>query len=721
MSAVKRLRMELDVWQAAWKQLEAFLDRVDDAAGQDEPHAKVVCALLPVFGVIERARKRARGVALSPPLACAPRGAGLGSVGVGTLGGADSRVPGVEELEFAVAGIASDNDGKLTNDAELAGTTTLFAFRDEKHGGDVQVRAPTYDFGPLASNGSVTGVVDAGLFSRDQRKDATLNGNIAMKTWQKLRDERVAKLPSPSATAQPLSSTLDALHSYSKKTDLTAVANGAAALRDECKADKDTLSSAVKPLDEEGASTVVDAINQATNALQTQMDRYDAVAKGLTGAALASLTEAQLVQLKATLHLADAPDVAGHPPKAIEDLDAAAASAMNDEVNARLAYPDGPLRMLRALEWALRFQWVFRLNWFKVRNQVSLKPLLKRVLSVFTDNLSRLLSKQPTGFPLALAVAKDTATQATTLSVTSSADLTNVKPGQLAVIGGDRPALAIVLGWEAKGGSKPERRLKISALNASIATGAKLPGVAGMVQLGAPVNAGPVSFTADELLTGNASAGPQANGLVQEVIALASRMALVLGKDTHPLGLAPPVVAAPYPSVTFDVLEPVEVGATRLFLQSAPPASASGSTKSVPVARPGELLLIRGADEEGTWWQSVVQVDSVDVRSAASAKDDDAATGTPVPPCCEDDDEIVVITLRDMQLPKSLVRNVTLRRDFKGFGGPSLATGVVLPIEVDPDTATLTEPDSGKNQVVLRDPELRAAVSILKTWVGGET
>ncbi|NOK13067.1 hypothetical protein, partial [Corallococcus exercitus] len=194
-----------------------------------------------------------------------------------------------------------------------------------------------------------------------------------------------------------------------------------------------------------------------------------------------------------------------------------------------------------------------------------------------------------------------------------------------------------------------------------------------------------------------------------------------LGQGGGALGLVPPAVAAPYPGQTFKLVPPVEVGATRLFLDGMPSASASGSSKPVQVARPGELLLVRGADDEGTWWQGVAQVDTVDVRTGAAARADDEVTTTPTPLCCGDDEEVVVITLRDLQLPKALVRDVTLRRDFKGFGGPSLATGVMLPIELDPGTANITVQDGGVTKTVLRDPELRAATTVLKSWLGVPT
>ncbi|QAT84711.1 hypothetical protein EJ065_3144 [Corallococcus coralloides] len=720
MSAVTRLSMELDGWQAAWKQLEAFLDRMDGVADQDAPHVQTVCALLPVFNVIERARSRAVGVALAPALAAAPRGEGLPAVSVGSLVGSESRLPGVEELEFAVGTIGADGDGKLTGAALLAGTVTLFAFRDEKHGGEVAVRVPTYDFGPLAASGTVEDAIDAGLFTTDQRKDAAESGVAELGTWTGLRTTRRAELQTTSETVS-LSSVLDGLSVSSASSAFDPVASGATARQGECLADRNVLLQAKATLEEQGAAPeLTDALQRAADSLQASATDYGAVATALQPPRTVIASVSGLASLKTTLRRADSPGIPGQLSNELTTLDIEAGKGMDEAVASRLAYPDGSLRMLRTLEWSLRFHWVFRQRWFDVRNRAALAPLLTLVLKPFCDSLTRVLAGQSTGIPLVgpVALVKDTLTQATALSVTPTVDLGQVQPGHVAHVGGDRPTLALVLGWEVKGA---EKRLRIAPLNVSIATDAKLPGVAGLVRSGTPVDGSAVSVSSQELMDGHAATGPQADGVVQEIIALGAKLNLILGQGGGALGLVPPAVAAPYPGQTFKLLPPVEVGATRLFLDGIPLASTSGSSKPVQVARPGELLLVRGADDEGTWWQGVATVDTVDVRTGAAARADDEVTTAPTPLGCGDDEEVVVITLRDLQMPKALVRDVTLRRDFKGFGGPSLATGVMLPIELDSGTANVTVQDGGVTKTVLRDPELRAATTVLKSWLGVPT
>ena len=723
MSAVKRLSMELDGWQAAWKQLDAFLDRVDGVAEQDAPHVQTMCALLPVFSVIERARGRATGLALSPALASAPRGEGLPALSAASLAGGEARLPGVEELEFAVGTIGADGDGKLTGTAMLAGSVTLFAFRDEKHGGEVAVRVPTYDFGPLVASGLVPDAIDAGLFSTDQRRDAAESGIAEMKTWSALRTERRDQLTTSAETVS-LSSQFDALTVGSSASDFDAVAVGASSRQSECLSDRNVLLQAKTTVEEQGADvSLTEALQRAADSLLGQATDYGTVATALQPPRTATQSTSALNSLKTTLRRADAPGVPGQLSLEMMLLDVAAGTGMEEAVAARLAYPDGSLRMLRTLEWSLRFHWVFRQRWFDVRNRTALAPLFRQVLTPFCDSLTRVLAGMSTGIPLVgvVTVVKDMPTQATALSVSPGADLGKVQAGHVAHVRGERPTLALVLGWEVKGGTPEDKRLRIAPLNVSIAADAKLPGVAGMVRSGTPVDGSAVSLSTQELMEGRAAAGPQADGVVQEVISLGTRLALVLGQGGGALGLVPPAVAAPYPGKTFGLLPPVEVGATRLFLDGMPLESTSGSTKPVPVARPGELLLVRGADDEGTWWQGVAQVDTVDVRTGAAARADDETAVTPTPVCCGDDEEVVVITLRDLQLPRTLVRDVTLRRDFQGFGGPCLATGVMLPIELDPGTANVTVQDGGVTKTVLRDPELRVAVSVLKGWLGGPT
>jgi hypothetical protein len=196
---------------------------------------------------------------------------------------------------------------------------------------------------------------------------------------------------------------------------------------------------------------------------------------------------------------------------------------------------------------------------------------------------------------------------------------------------------------------------------------------------------------------------------------------LILGRTGGPGRPAPPQLPAPFPSIEhFPIEEPVAVGATRLFLKSVPPPAQSGSARPIMMARPGEILLIRGADTDGNWWQSAIEVARVEALTGAAAREQDDATGTPTPTCCENEAPVIVVTLREMLIPHDLVRNVTISRSFQGFGPSSLAAREMLPETLDPDTATLRVTDGGEQKVVLRDPELQAAIRVLDGWLGSE-
>jgi hypothetical protein len=727
--STRRLRSELLVWRGVWQQLVTFLDRIDGCADMDKPQVQVLSALLPVAGVIERAYARAVGFGLGAALACAPRGDGMPARSLGELQAVAARLPGAEDQEFAAATLKPKDDGTLDDDAPalLWGTATLFTFRDEKHG-DVQVICPAYDVGRLPGGlNPLSGVVAAGHFPRSVRDAAVNNGDDNQLAWTALRaSRRAAQASAPGDKPKALSDTLAPLHLGDGFAALGVVGTGAVTAAADCRNDQQILAAADPVIRDAGvSSTVTDALGAARDALALQAADYQFAVDSLTSPGIGALNETTLATVKARLARADRPGGVGIAP-ALLTLDTEMGKALDDATATRLAYPDGTLRHLRLIESMLRWQWAFRERWFEARRRLALRPLYVGVMSVFCDSLTAVRDGDRTTAPLGggVTVARDTPTQSMTIPIRPRRDLSKLVPGQIAIVRGARPTLALLLASEIKPaapGQPSQQLLHVAPVNVSVASDPKLPGIAGLVQAGTTIDAEAVTVSADELLAGASDAGANADALPQEVAALGSRLALILGAAGGPGRPAPPAIPAPYQAVaSFDVEEPVSVGDTRLFLKAVPPVAQAGTSRAVMMARPGELLLIRGAAADDTWWQSVIEVGRVDILTGAAARAQDQATGTPTPACCGDDTPVVVITVRDMQLPHDLVRGVSLSRGFQGFGCASVAARQMLPETLDPETATVHINDGGTSRVLRRDPELDAVVHILDGWLGGE-
>jgi hypothetical protein len=411
-------------------------------------------------------------------------------------------------------------------------------------------------------------------------------------------------------------------------------------------------------------------------------------------------------------------------PVALERLDAAAARAMNEAVETRIGYPDGPLRQLRLLQWSLRFFWEQRSAWMVWRHRLVLARPYAEYLRGFTASLARVLDGQRSGIPLPATsrVGRETLVGATELPLAGIPDLSALIAGQLVVVGGDRPTAAPVVDVLVDGKKLPPMRLKVPQLQVSVATGKDVPGVPGLVALATPLGDHSRRLADDELRRGASRQGPAGDGLVLALVAHRSRLALVLGDAGGGAGQrpAPPPVAKPYPDIhRFDLVGPITPADSRLFLRSIPPASASGTGEPLGIARSGEIVLLYGRDDDGVPWQTAVEVDHVVIATGAEARKEEAAGATAVPPCCGDDERVMVVYVRSMQFPRDL-HDAFLHRSFAGFGAPSLMTGVVLPEALDGDTSSTVHvgPDTLRPR---RDPELRAAVRVLDEWLPKET
>jgi hypothetical protein len=730
----RRLSAERDLWQAVWKQMETFLDRIDSARSEDEPHATTMCALLPVFGVIEGARERSSGYRIGAALSSVPGGANDNGTPIASVSATQltskGRIPGSEDCEFAVAGYAvPTDDSDMPDDppALMTRSIALDRFRDAKQG-DVTLRTPTYEFGDL---GGVPMIVieigDGGLFPRDEREKAMNGDEFHFTSWKSLRDARVAKARTSSSSARSLSAALAEKlkpENYPPpRVDLIGIGGSARASAQRCRGDRDVLEGARAELSDAGVSDdVIGAMAAAGATMHQQSVDFDWVADQLSSPTVETLDYSELLAVKARLAAAEGAPGASGLPLSIEQLDAAAAKAMNEAIEQRIGYPDGPLRQLRMLQWTLRFFWEHRKRWMAWRHGLVLGPLYSEYMGTFTRSLELVLAGQRSGLPLPddSILGRDARVGATEIALAGVPDLSTLRAGQMVLVRGGRPTAAPVVDTLFDGKKLPPLRLKVPPLAVSVETGKDLPGVPGLVTVETPLRDHYRRLDDDELRRGTNREGRAADGIVQALVAHRSRLALVLGDAGGGGRPAPPAVARPYAGIArFDLEGTVAPGANQLLLKSLPPSSASGNGQLLPIARPGEMLLLYGLDEEGEAWQTALEVDRVRVTTAAEARADEEAGATPPPPCCADDEQVMIVHVRNMQVPYEL-HGAFLHRSFAGFAAPSLFTGIMLPEGLDPDTpsgvqvgASLLRPH--------RDPELAAAVRVFDEWMPKET
>lgn len=731
MTLGRRVSQERDVWQHVWKHVDTFLDRIDAAADQDKPHATTMCALFPVFGVIEGARQRSVGYRLDAALAATAGGTRSDGTLIGTVGAGDlkssSRVPGVEDCEFAVAGYHVNKDGELDDPPRsfMTRSINLAEFRDQKHG-HVVLRTPTYDFGQLGGAPMIeVDIGDGGLFPKQSREDAIQGGEAKFVAWGELRRQRLAAAKTKQGSAAvALSTRLAALAYPPKPEELTAIANSARSYAQLARADVTTLNQAKTTLSDAGiGDEVTGAIASASATLQDQATAFDAAAAQMSTTSNPSYsTLTAWVQLLAKAEGTIAPSGL---PTVIDKLDGAAAKAMNEAVENRIGYPDGPLRQLRMLEWTLRFFWEHRTAWMQWRWQLVLRPLHHEYASGFTRSLERVLAGQHSGIPLPgnTLLGKQVTHGAREIPLSNLPDLSTLVAGQIVIVGGDRPTAAPVIDVLVDGKKLPPIRLAVPALAVSVATDRGLPGTPGLVPVATPLRTSYRKLDDAELLRGEHRDGRAGDAYVHALAAHRSRLALVLGDrggDDRP---APPPLARPYATIDRFPLEgTITPSMNRLFLAKLPAISASGTGEQLVLAVPGEMLLLYGRDQDGAAWQTAIEVDSIRIVTGAEAKADETAGATPVPACCAHDQPVMIVYLRSMYFPPDVteLRGAFLHRSFAGFGARSLMARTVLPVAVDPQTASTVQvgPDVLEPR---RDPELEVAWRVFDDWLPKET
>lgn len=736
-----RLRGEIELWRASWQQVETCLDRVEGARDEDLPYALRCLALYDAACVLERLRQRREGTFLPHPRRMS-LGDENGSIGT-ALDDRKYELPGPLELELAVAGLVLDDDGKPEKSppkVRLFGSEKLFDVWDAEQRRFVPLIVPRYAFGRLEYPASSTphpwihGLTlarvvepelgdsdgsDDSLFSFPRREAAAEEGFASLKPWSELRAQRVAAVADDGAEellaeGQPEFAELRqhvASGSYAQARPLVAAARASA------DADAATLASARATLSQTDPE---DAALPALIALQDLI----ASERSLL-ASLSTRLAGGSADRDATLALID------RLPTPLTALPTAALlyAELDVTIAERVAYPDGPMRSLRVIEVGLLKMWRSRAPWFAARRPV-LARLLGRFIGSFEQNLGSLLGSGQTLLAdslLGARLAVPAVAGADQLNLQLGSEPAGVRAGQIAVIGGARPTLAVILG---SGKSVAGQwRLRVLPVNVSQERGVGLDGVPGLLDAGAPLGRSLASpLTGDELRRGQRAGEPEANGIPRDVLALWSRLKLLRGAD-FAASLPPPFSASLVVPVHATSALPLPARSSRLLLVQAP--IDHGVDPPLPLlATPGEVLLLRGRDAEGVWWQGVVEVAAAQVTTLESQHvepERDPAS----PLCCTPETPVVLVTLAGNTMPVELVEHVSIHRDFRGFGWPSLTTGKLLPAAIDDRTEWIRAEPFGSGYrfvagnasaageaIVDRTPELEAAARLVDRWTG---
>ena len=728
MSIVKLLREEFQLWQAWWRQIEAFIERIDDARDADAEYRRKFLALLDVVTAIEDEKRIRNGTGLGAPLEIALRRGEPETSKLHLNGTKDNpplawtRVPGAYDVEIAVAPLDVPVKNELVGEdltivRFAPNDPPLFERYDERDMQWTPVAVPSYDFGQFTFAGPVDPLVlpyaRGGLYDPEIRRFRSLFPPfpppapplILAPSWSSCmagrapRTDRAHLLGAVNPQAYP-----DGVPEGG--SNVVGIAMAAKSICEHGAAMLEAAAGALKDdefpeLDDDAAASFLSKIKQTAGDFRARADVYSDFAAGV-----------QVPTAPAITSLHDLGYGLYQPLRTVLD----------EAVDRRVADPDGTVRALRALEWAFNGFWYVRLAWFQARRRRRLDPLLlRRFLRTFLSSFATAYGGQATGLPFQSSLAKPAFVTSTNLHLSGGASgLDDIKPGMIAVIGGDRKTIAVILGEDPGPAGMP--RLRVLPLQVSMAAGSKLPGVAGMISTGL-VSAGPVDLsllTAANLRGGRVHGHPEHDGLPQELAAHWSRLCLILGWKTvfDRIKSARPDITGDFPTylprtLRLPVLGPVQPGANRLLLDAGA-LRAKGFDLDSParpiIARPGEMLLLRGKEKGGDVWQGAVEVMTI-TRTTPDKAHEEVPTPPPGQPIgCQEPGEVVVIQVKSTSFPMPLLSDIRLHRDFQGFGAPSLAVGTLLPKEVDPDS-------QGGDKSLYRGPELRAAREVLQQWM----
>lgn len=714
MSTIKLVRDEIQLWQALWRQIDAFVERIDEARDADAENRRKFLALIDVVTAIEDEKRVRNGIGLAPPLEIALRRKEPGLKKKDELEEKDAddrhRVPGAYDLEVAIAPINLPLDeqieeGDLENVRLEPNELTLFHYFDRDDATWKPMRTPSYDFGTfkLAESTEIFPCATEGLFDPEARRlrsllppipppfDAILQIPQFGPTWSSLKKSRTPPDDPPNlvkAVSQGGAVVVAMLAETLCKQGAESILKAASTLKDD----------EFPELDDDDFD-FIPKLEEAAAALDARAKLYGSVAAGQQPAATVALL--------------------GSPISSALESDIA--KVLDTVVEERIKTPDGTARILRTIEWSFNGFWWLRLAVLKSREKRLHILLVKRFLRTFVADFVAVCAGKPTALPLQSPLARHAHTTGEHLYLAPGTQgLDKLKPGMLAVVDGDRKALAVVLGSDPTPQDTP--RLRVRPLQISMAASSKLPGVAGMITAG-KVTPGPIDpalLTAKALRDGAVPGQSPNDGVPQELAALWSRLCLIFGwsyihqriKDLRPDFKADFPTHLPR-SLRLPVLGPVTPDTNRLVLDVEALRAAGfdlDGPKQPLIARPREMLLLRGADKNGSIWQGAVEVMTI-TRTTADQVDLEAPSPPPGRPiCCQDTGDRVIVQVPSTSLRVPLVSDISLHRDFLGFGTPSLAVGALLPKEVDPDSHR-------GDTAVYRGPEVKAAQEVLGRWM----
>ena len=707
------------------------------------------------------------------------------------------RLPGTDELELAVADLATVTlpapftaSGPLVKESVrlLAARATL----DVELDGTVQpLHVPSYPGGvaPFAVPGEAD-VAATSLFPPDARfaaathvDDGAGDPPAFVAAWSALTVARRAQPPAPpaprtssragaptpvlTAVTRTLARSLVAdvlggapvrlpAGSHARvAAQVAAAAHAASApspdaqdLRDAATLLEDEGVDATGPGSEElpaALAAAADAAGGSPDALAALAAAADALAGTLAGAALGSPAPAVQVARRdgaaRTLDVTlDALPTGGGGLLAVPPELGALGRELDVAVGGRIAYPDGTLRLLRALEVAFARWWPTVVRWMAARTRAGgwLHRALDRATEPFVVSLRALVAGGGTGFGIeGLALAGPAALGATQLTCDAPASLLPVtervvEVGQVVLTSGVRPGAAVVLGLDRDG---DRLAVRTSALRVSRTPTGPSGGAPGLVPAGAVLGVVSTGLTAAELRRGTAD-DPARDGVLEQAVALHGQLALLLGRGRVEARLGAVRVRDPDgpPLHTVAWHGAVPASTSAFVLHGVPDVwwESVVEERRPTLVRAGELLLLRGdvppdpAGASGGPWQSAVEVDRAvrlpaamlgrtDLSRAAVLARDPAVLGTGPGPTlvCGPQEDLVLLTLRRTWQTAALVGPVTFRRDFAGLDLPSLAVGV--PLGDTLVTAATGAPPPGPAGVD-RSTELAAASGLLDDW-----
>ncbi|MEQ1955836.1 hypothetical protein [Mesorhizobium sp. CN2-181] len=423
---------------------------------------------------------------------------------------------------------------------------------------------------------------------------------------------------------------------------------------------------------------------------------------------------------------------------------------LDETLAERIAYPDGSLRILRALEQGFVRFWPSRMRWFLQRNRLTLGIAMARFRAPFLAGLRALLRGGDTGFPVdGLSVLTPAATRSTKLRLGHPASLlpamSDVEAGHMVLTTEGRSAAMTVLGVT---GDQGRLAFDISPLRVSTAPSP----AAGPEDSPGLINPGQAldtfvpgtGLSVAALMGGEDPSDPVRDGPVESAVILYSQLALLFGwKAVEPaLSSSVPTYAArsiPDPSgmplESLHLYGGAPANVTTFVIRGAGAQFLDMSVPSAPrprIARPGEHLLIRGrakGEDDGRPGQirqaAIMAGDCYAIPAQAFHRMDKSAIAllstTPLPSgdidaClagCRPEEPLIMLVLERTWQTFELVSEVTLRRDFDGFDLPSLAAGTLMPVSVI-QTVTGSPPPGPAD--VERSGEFKAARGYLEEW-----